>query len=486
MKSESLGAWKDIRAGDETAIADLQKSLDPSSPASVKVLACANLWLGRTTQAIRLLKNEEETDFEASVLLGAAMWCEGRYEEVLQYWTSRMMKHDSSSLPARRLSLIMPAGAMLRNDQESRIRATTVLARSIAGDLERDRFAALADIALASWWKPDLGRFALPKRELKLLSWLTTFYGACNKLVGNFIPSIDLPSLREAELKDSMREVVSAVQSSALSITEFVSRVSWAELFLARQSLSGGAVIPNTPVRASPVREMLGRGYKSEGLAIADANFRVSQEVGDTRILGFTNLLLENYSTASEICLHAIKNQRWTSEVYFEIAGIAKWCMGKPTVAVEHWKAGMKAQYGDAAGAARVRLLLFAASILRPDVMSQSQARRLLEKKRNHRRINNWPGPLVRLCLGEQGIDVGCETESAINKCREWEIAFYESLTRFRDRNIDSNELRATFHQLIDLTAKPQTLQPSLGELFDTCEFYLARHESAGCPRCCG
>jgi hypothetical protein len=457
----------------------LRKSLVETSPqAEIKLLACAHMWLGETTPAMQLLEQAPNEDAELSAMLGTAMWCEGQYEDALRLWSSRMKLHQPTSAPAKRLALLLMAGSMLRSDQEGRKEATVVLASSLGPDSPSDVVAALADVALVRWWQLDLGVYALSKPELELVQWLATFYGACNRLVGNFIPSMDLPHLREAELKDSMSKVVAVVQSDALSIEEFALRVLWAEFYMARQTLTAGAIIPERPVCASPVREMLERGHRSEGLNLALAQYRRDPDLGNSRTLGFTYLLLEDYSAAWELCQLALNNLRWTSSCLFEIAGIAKWCMGDPAAAVERWKAGMGAQYGDAAGGARVRLLLFAASVLKPNVISRSQARKLLEKKRNQKRIDRWPGHLVRLCLDEEGIDFEFEQARSSLQGRKWEIAFYSALTRFRDQQIDCQELGSIFQQLATLPAEPQSGHPGLGDLMFVPEFYLARFES--------
>jgi hypothetical protein len=479
MDHQSREAWTEIQAGEKGGALRLRDSLAADfTESSIKFLASGYLWLGLTSQAMHMLERAPAANAELSAMLGAAMWCEGQYENALRLWSSRMKLHEPISAQAKRLALLLMAGSMLRSDQEGRIEATAVLASSLSPDSPSDVATALAEVALVSWWQLDLGAYALSKPELELIEWLATFYGACNTLVGNFVPSMDLPHLREAELKNAMSKVVAAVQSDALSIEEFVVRVSCAEFYMARQTLTAGAIIPELPVCASPVNEMLERGHRSEGLNLALAQYRRKPELGNSRTLGFTYLLLEDYPAAWELCKEALHKLRWTSSCFFEIAGTAKWCMGDPSGAVERWKVGMGAQYGDAAGGARVRLLLFAASVLKPNLISRSQARKLLEKKRSQKRIGNWPGYLVRLCLDEKEIDFEFEEARRSLQRRKWEIAFYSALTRFRDQQIDCQELRSIFLQLAALPTEPQSGQLGLGDLMFVSEFYLARYES--------
>jgi len=483
MNAGTSEAWERIRAGEESGVLRLHESFVKDSPEDeAKFLSCAYLWLGRTEKALELLTNAPETDAELSALLGAAKWCEGHYEEAIQLWSSRMTLHEPKSAPARRLALLLMAGAELRGDGERRRQAQLVLAKTISEERPSDIISALVDVALVSC-KPDTKAFALSKREMALVLWLATFYCACDALVGNFIPSMDLPHLREAELKGAMSEVVAYVQTNAMSIKEFISRVSWPELFLARHTLSKGAIIPEMPVGASPVSELLEGGHRSEGLSLALANYRNAPVVGNVRSLGFAYLLQEEYSAAWKLCQEALRTQRWTSSIYFEIAGTAQWCLNDPAAAIESWKAGMGAQYGDAAGGARVRLLLFVASVLRPDAISRNQARKLLEKKRSQKRIGSWPGQLVRLCLDELEIDFELEKAKSDLQHRKWEIAFYSILTRFRDLRIDSDELSSTFQQLVTLPGEPQAGHPGLGDVLRAPEYYIARYESKGLRR---
>ena len=482
MNADTSEAWKRVRAGQESGVLRLRESFVKDPPENEnKLLSSAYLWLGRTEQALELLTHSSETDAELSALLGAAKWCEGHYEEALQLWSSRMMLHEPTSAPARRLALLLMAGAELRNDGKRRRQAGLILAKTISEDRPRDIISALADVALVNF-KPDPKAFVLSKREMALVLWLATFYCACDALAGNFIPSMDLPHLREAELKNSMREVVAELETNSLSTEEFASRVTWAETFVARHTLTRGAVIPQMPVCASPVHEMLERGQLTEALNLARAQYKRDPAPGQIISLGFAYLLKEDYTAAWKLCQNAIKKERWTSSSYFEIAGTARWCMGDASKAVETWRAGMGAQYGDAAGGARVRLLLFAASVLRPNAIPGNQVRKLLENKRSQTQIGYWPGPLVRLCLDEQKIDFELEKAKSDLQHRKWEIAFYSALTRFRDQRTDSVELRSAFQQLVALPSEPQAGYPGLGDVLRAPEYYIARYESLG-PR---
>ena len=86
---------------------------------------------------------------------------------------------------------------------------------------------------------------------------------------------------------------------------------------------------------------------------------------------------------------------------FYEMAGVAKWCLNAKEEAVAHWQAGLKCAYADAAGGVRLPLLLYVASVLSPELFPRAGAEELLTVKTHGGRTTLWPGPLGNYLLGQ-------------------------------------------------------------------------------------
>jgi hypothetical protein len=80
------------------------------------------------------------------------------------------------------------------------------------------------------------------------------------------------------------------------------------------------------------------------------------------------------------------------ADVSFGMAGAAAWCLEDEKSAVRYWQEGTTAAYAVGGANTRTALLLYVASVLKPDTFSAVAAHNLLRKKANHRRVESWPG----------------------------------------------------------------------------------------------
>lgn len=206
---------------------------------------------------------------------------------------------------------------------------------------------------------------------------------------------------------------------------------------------------------------------------------------GNAIELGIAYLWAKDYAGALEHFEGEIANARWSKAVYFDLAGVAEWCLGAPKAAVDRWSAALNAQYGDSGGAnVKPALLLFAAAALRPELSARTAAMELLKEKAADARSHYWPGPLSRFIAGS--IDEPTLRKSAMERQTSW---------------TDANNWLADFYKgLIDVVAGDRArlgpmLQSIVGSVERTdaddaffrtsvrCEeFFLARHEMEG-PR---
>jgi hypothetical protein len=117
----------------------------------------------------------------------------------------------------------------------------------------------------------------------------------------------------------------------------------------------------------------------------------------------------------------------------YGMAGAAAWCLGQETLALKHWQKGTKAKRGIAGANTRTLLLLYAVSILKPDVFSTVDAEELLAKKLAHRWITGWPDPIAELIVGltteaqawEKALD---RANSANCNWKSWQLELYKML----------------------------------------------------------
>jgi tetratricopeptide (TPR) repeat protein len=118
--------------------------------------------------------------------------------------------------------------------------------------------------------------------------------------------------------------------------------------------------------------------------------------------LGVALLWLGRYAEAWEHFNSVIETAPRVGDSYYGMAGVAKWCLGRPDEAVSEWRAGLKAKYARASGlGVRMPLLLFFAAIREPRVFDRRLAEKLLSETTKDIRIGNWPAPIARLVLDQ-------------------------------------------------------------------------------------
>src|SRR4051812_41866 len=69
-----------------------------------------------------------------------------------------------------------------------------------------------------------------------------------------------------------------------------------------------------------------------------------------TMELGLGYLWFKRYDAAWHHFREGLRRPPGTSALYFQMAGVAKWCSGERQLASEEWRRGLTAQYADAAG----------------------------------------------------------------------------------------------------------------------------------------
>ena len=196
--------------------------------------------------------------------------------------------------------------------------------------------------------------------------------------------------------------------------------------------------------------------------------------------LGVAHLWLYQYQQAWEHFSETIKEFRMRGDAFYGMAGVAKWCLEEPSEAVSQWRAGLGANYARASGLGiRMPLLLFFASVLRPEISDRAVAKELMLEKVKDPRITTWPGPIAQLVLGQIS-DGDLQDQCRGNSQQDtrggqrWLAEFYRSLIGPEQWTL--SVFKEFARQLTD-THQPEWRDEDflLSRIWNE-EFFLARH----------
>ena len=134
-----------------------------------------------------------------------------------------------------------------------------------------------------------------------------------------------------------------------------------------------------------------GRDEQEQGFRLVQQFYAEDPLFGSAIMtLGVALLWLERYTEAWEHFHAVIETAPRVGDVYYGMAGVAKWCLGRPDEAVSEWRAGLKAKYARASGLnVSSPLLLFFAAVREPRVFDRKSAEKLLLKTTKDIRIGN-------------------------------------------------------------------------------------------------
>ena len=116
----------------------------------------------------------------------------------------------------------------------------------------------------------------------------------------------------------------------------------------------------------------------------------------------------------------------------FAMAGAAAWCLGQDKLAVLHWRKGVKARSAIAGANTTTSLMLYALSVLRPDVFSTEEAEQILAMKLAKRWITGWPDPIAEFIVGlstrEQALEKAIERKNSAYYSKLWLLELFTML----------------------------------------------------------
>lgn len=231
--------------------------------------------------------------------------------------------------------------------------------------------------------------------------------------------------------------------------------------------------------------QLFRQGRNEEALEKIHAAYLEKQTIPEIIAFGVAYLWLEDYNAAWEHFDGLNREKPKHRAVYYNMAGVAKWCLGQHDEAVAQWRIGCKCGYSDGAGGVGPALLLFVATVIDPASCSRAEPEAILDKRSKSGWYKNWPGPVADYVLGRID-EERLRIESARFKNNEramfsvrWEIGFYLGIVALSHGKFGRyedliREAAVTSDDDFDPTKK------QYGTKIWKPEFHLARHLAAG------
>jgi lipoprotein NlpI len=227
------------------------------------------------------------------------------------------------------------------------------------------------------------------------------------------------------------------------------------------------------------------RGEVATALRQMQENYAADPDTSHAMELGIGYLWLKDYEAAWEH-FNAF-NQKYPRDANctYAMAGVAKWCLGKPEEAIKEWLTGDMCDYSDV-GKFEIPLLFHFAGTVEPTVYDKSAAGELLAKRVRDAGITDWPVPLVEFILDEideselrgQCFDERFEDETLLH---HWLTDFYLGIQKLDERNtVGFRDLMRKIGNF-PWTEFDECERLVLSKLWSP-EFFLARHEGFESP----
>jgi hypothetical protein len=188
-----------------------------------------------------------------------------------------------------------------------------------------------------------------------------------------------------------------------------------------------------------------------------------------------------DYTVACQHFHQAIETYQQRTDIFYGMAGAAKWCMEAPDAATKYWLSGIDAPYAVGGSVVRLPLLLFAASILRPGIFPRQEAESIMRQKVKDPRAKNWPGPLAKFVLSlidESSLSESGKENEALPH-RMWLAIFYKRLLDLSREKLNLAEFRSMMREMVETSRVEWSKEAHFFYLMRCEEFFIARHEAS-------
>ncbi|HVM62917.1 MAG TPA: hypothetical protein VMV72_18795 [Verrucomicrobiae bacterium] len=223
-----------------------------------------------------------------------------------------------------------------------------------------------------------------------------------------------------------------------------------------------------------------GKAEQERGLNLVRQAYTQKPCGSEIMQLGIALLWLGRYVEAWEHYRGAIREYPRASDGDYGMAGVAKWCLGEQRDAVSEWNLGLRAKYERAGLGVKMPLLLYFASVIRPDLYASDDAKKVMLEKTKNRRIKWFPGPILQWILGqisEDELRQRCQGRHEPDlRNNLWQVEFYRSLMTYEKGEVLL--FRESMSKLSDIHQPEWQSETVLLDRIWCEEFFLARHEA--------
>lgn len=240
----------------------------------------------------------------------------------------------------------------------------------------------------------------------------------------------------------------------------------------------------------------LQRGDFTEALAIFRDRYFSKRGPGRKRGLGEALMWTGDYSASANHFRDAIardanhQGYNASSEENFAFLGAAEWCSDDCEAAIEAWNSGIDAAYSIGGCGTHCPLLLFLASILRPNLYPRENAEKTLFKRLNGRRAKGWPASEARFAVGlidEETLEASWPVAPPLNVRllgpeAEWKKDFYKALRNLAAGNITIDDARQIWRSLSERSRYESGDAEEFYRIICIPEFFIAVHEATRSP----
>ena len=225
-----------------------------------------------------------------------------------------------------------------------------------------------------------------------------------------------------------------------------------------------------------------------EALALLRERYLRQPTPGASMALGAALMWAREYAAVRDHLqgsLQKAKRLRMGSEEEYALLGTAAWCMDDHASAIRHWRAGKTAPYAVLGVCIHSPMLLFVASVLRPELPLNTDA--ILDEIREKLadpRTKIWPGTLGQFVAGLTNLEavqsswIGTreQNEKAIYLNSRWKTDFYGELMDLYEGRVTLPQFNAAMKRLTDPSSFTTWDEDAFIDLLRFSEFYIARH----------
>ncbi|HTB95470.1 MAG TPA: hypothetical protein VK716_00560 [Terracidiphilus sp.] len=242
--------------------------------------------------------------------------------------------------------------------------------------------------------------------------------------------------------------------------------------------------------------KLLQRGDLTEALQIFKDQYRLERGPGRKRGLGEALMWAGDYHGAANHFRDAIdrdarhRGYNASNEEDFAFLGAAEWCLGDSEAAIRSWELGIRAVYSIGGCRTHSPLLLFLASILRPNLYKRDRAEKTLLKRLNSRSAKGYPATEARFALGlidKQALEASWPATPPLNvplvgEEAEWIRDFYEAVRNLGAETNTIEDARLTWRSLSERSRYESADVELFYLIVSIPEFFIAMHEATRSP----